>query len=45
MEDVVGNGMELNVLEDNLHGLAIYGQVDDVDIGGVYKTTEIYLRN
>ena len=45
VEDVVGNGMELNVLEDNLHGLAIDGQVDDVDIGGVYKTTEIYLRN
>ena len=45
VEDVLGDGVELDVLEDSLHLFAVDGEVDEVDVGGVDEATEVDLGN
>lgn len=45
MEDSARDGVELDVLEDGLHSLAVYRKVYEIDVRGIDKPTEIDLGN
>lgn len=43
MEDVARDGVELDVLKDSLHALAVDGEVNEINVRGVDEATEIDL--
>ena len=45
VQDRVGDGVELKVLEDGLDRLAAYGEVDNEDVGRVDEVADSLLAN